>query len=264
LQRKHCQDSLVIEWHFSYFETTKPSNEDIEECENIMLFTPRIWNPHSDVYALNEDSMPDHEGNMVTHEHRERILLAEVEDDPTFQVNSVVGAIEASTIGSLFEKIQPLVPLKSTRAAIDPYELCSMMAKRLEDTKFMAAVGATYPYKGKELFDDITVETVESEEDTETDDNDNSDNSSMSDTESESETESIHFSDEEALDAFMVSAAHAGKPKAISAEYLSKIWRIDLESAKNTLKVTTQGCNRTVDPAFTRNYSTNDRMLQYK
>ena len=208
--------------------------------------------------------MLDHEGNMITHEHRERILLTEVEDDPTLQINSAVGAIEASAIDSLFEKREPLVPLMSTRAAIDPYELCSMMAERHEDTKFMEAVGATYPYKGKEHFDDIAVETVESKEDTETDDNDDSDNSSMSDTESESETESIHFSDEEALDAFMVSAAHAGKPKGVSAEHLSKIWRIDLESAKNTLKVTTQGCNRTVDPAFTRNYSTNDRMLRYK
>ena len=78
------------------------------------------------------------------------------------------------------------------------------------------------------------------------------------------ETIRLDLSDEDALDTFMASAAHAQKPKGVSAETLSKIWRIDLETAKKTLEVTTQACNRTENPAFTRNYSTNDWMLRYK
>jgi uncharacterized protein (DUF342 family) len=42
------------------------------------------------------------------------------------------------------------------------------------------------------------------------------------------------------LDEIMVSAAHAGKPKGIDAEHLSKIWRIDLKTAKRTLDITSQ------------------------
>ena len=40
------------------------------------------------------------------------------------------------------------------------------------------------------------------------------------------------------LDDIMVSAAHARRPKGIHASHLSKIWRIELDSAKLTLEVT--------------------------
>jgi hypothetical protein len=66
------------------------------------------------------------------------------------------------------------------------------------------------------------------------------------------------------LDAYMVSAAHARPRMDVDAEHLSKIWRIDLESAQRTLEVTTQRRKNTPLESLTRNYSTNDRMLRYK
>jgi hypothetical protein len=66
------------------------------------------------------------------------------------------------------------------------------------------------------------------------------------------------------LDEIMVSPAHAGRPKGVKAEHLSKIWKIDLEDAERTLGITTQHSKRTDNPALSRNYSTNDRMLRYK
>ena len=71
------------------------------------------------------------------------------------------------------------------------------------------------------------------------------------------------------LDEIMISAAHgtfcaahATQPKGITAQDLSRVWRIDLETAKRTLEVTTQLQRKKDDQSLTRNYKTNDRMLR--
>ena len=110
------------------------------------------------------------------------------------------------------------------------------------------SIGATRPCENKHLVsDDDTITTMESDESSNSDYsvNDNED----SDTESESEKESIDFEDDEALEAFMASAAHASMPKGVSSETLSKIWRIDLETARKTsLPLSTGSC-----PSFRTN-----------
>ena len=45
---------------------------------------------------------------------------------------------------------------------------------------------------------------------------------------------------------------------------MSKIWRIDLNTAKKTLDITSHHSMRTNNPTLSRNYSNNDRMLRYK
>ena len=50
----------------------------------------------------------------------------------------------------------------------------------------------------------------------------------------------------------------------VTAENLSKVWRISLKYAKRTLDVTSQHCKKSEDPTMSRQYSTNDRMLRYK
>ena len=54
------------------------------------------------------------------------------------------------------------------------------------------------------------------------------------------------------------------KSKGVLAKTLSKIWRIDLQEAKKTLKCTTQMLRCEGSASLSWNYSTNDRMLQYK
>jgi hypothetical protein len=36
---------------FSYFQTTKPTKDDLVEPEEVYLLTPTRWNPHTDAYA---------------------------------------------------------------------------------------------------------------------------------------------------------------------------------------------------------------------
>ena len=66
------------------------------------------------------------------------------------------------------------------------------------------------------------------------------------------------------LDEIMVSADHASIPKGIDDSHLSKIWRIDLDSAKWTLEFTSQHSTSSNNPTLSRNYGTNNRMLRYK
>ena len=61
-----------------------------------------------------------------------------------------------------------------------------------------------------------------------------------------------------------VSATSTSNRKGLSAEHLAKKWRIPLRQAENTLKVTTQrGVRHVANPAISRRYKTNDRMLRY-
>ena len=66
------------------------------------------------------------------------------------------------------------------------------------------------------------------------------------------------------LDDIMVSTANASIPKGIDASHLSKICRIDIDSAKQTLEVTSQHSTRSDNPTLTCNFRTSDRMLGYK
>ena len=64
---------------FSCFATKKPSDDDIEECEDVLHLTPPgNWNPNSKVCTKNEANILDFEGNMIEEQHRIKVLLSEV------------------------------------------------------------------------------------------------------------------------------------------------------------------------------------------
>ena len=59
---------LSLNGIFSYFPTSKPTNEDIEQCDpsNILHLSPEgRWNPYDSTYATNENNMVDYERNMI-------------------------------------------------------------------------------------------------------------------------------------------------------------------------------------------------------
>jgi hypothetical protein len=47
----------------SYFQTTKPTKDDLVEPEEVYMLTPIRWNPHIDAYVKNEEALMDWEGN---------------------------------------------------------------------------------------------------------------------------------------------------------------------------------------------------------
>ena len=60
------------------------------------------------------------------------------------------------------------------------------------------------------------------------------------------------------------SATHAEKRKGVSPELLKKIWRIDNKTAKRTIRTTTQLNRQEANSKLSRNFGTNDCMLQYR
>jgi multidrug resistance efflux pump len=61
-----------------------------------------------------------------------------------------------------------------------------------------------------------------------------------------------------------IQATMAGRPNGVTAKHLSKVWKIDAETAKRTFEVTRQLRQQKADASLSRNYSTNDRKLRYK
>ena len=56
----------------------------------------------------------------------------------------------------------------------------------------------------------------------------------------------------------------SSKPTGVAAKHFSKVWRIDAKTAEKKLDVMTQHLRLLDDPNLYWNYSTGDRMLQYK
>ena len=66
------------------------------------------------------------------------------------------------------------------------------------------------------------------------------------------------------VDEFFSHSTNASRPRGVTPEHLSKIWRISQEDTKRTINMMTQTSVRTQDPTLLHNYGTNDRMLHYK
>ena len=63
---------------------------------------------------------------------------------------------------------------------------------------------------------------------------------------------------------FELKAAHAESAKGVTAEHLSKVWKISEEEASRTLEQTTQLNKQDADASLARRFGTNDRMLRYR
>ena len=44
---------------FSYFRTSEPTHDDLLNPNEVYILSPTTWNPHSDAYSTNEESMLD-------------------------------------------------------------------------------------------------------------------------------------------------------------------------------------------------------------
>ena len=241
---------------FSYFPSRKPTSDELDSCDKVIA-TPDSpdWNPHSDVYARNEENYLDWEGNIIERKFRKRILIGD--DDIEVQVMSVevkkseFGQSENEMIDKIAEETHHIpmdgqvpssneVPpdeeevysnLSSLSSVLDPNIFTSNLLERAAVSKFGMSVGsmnvATLAEDELFLLEEPTSGTI-----------------SMTEVE--------------------VGAAHAEPPKGVSAKDLSKIWSISLKEAAATLDITSQ--NRRIDgnSTLSRNLSTNDRMLRYK
>jgi len=230
---------------FSYFPTRAPSEMTVATCDDVVLLTPDgHWDPHSDAYAKNEERMLDWEGNMVEEQHRQRIVLDEIPTNDEMSAGATICHAESNKIDRLIESNLSSSDCDHT----PPGDLAELLEERARDGKFMMSVGSTDGYIGKFLFDK---------------DGEDDDEAGSGESASDSGTDGDCL-DEDELDGFMASSTHARVKRNIGVDHLSKVWKIDPDTAQRTLDITSQNAVHQTVPNLSRNFGTNDRSLRYK
>jgi hypothetical protein len=97
---------LSLTGTFSFFPTSKPSVNDLIDPEEVYILTPTTWNPHLDVYARNEESMLDWEGNLKPKIERElKIVLDDIPEDDLEMASLTVSSAESAQIDAMADEI---------------------------------------------------------------------------------------------------------------------------------------------------------------
>ena len=273
---------------FSYFPTRKPTIEELQMSEEIYMLTPSHFNPHNNSYASNEDGMLDWQGNMADKSDRPKLMLSEIEDDPAYANELTISSFEGTAVSRNMDKyhddsgmekehssyadVCPLLDgdqVSTTLAGISPVLvdriLYERLIRRLEYGNFQMSIGSTHvgivedqlPFF-KQWQDEGTIDTMYQ------DNNNDDDRNMLSNDDLMNGLYEACVKGDVNLDDIMTSAAHARRSRGVDAKHLSKVWKIDMDSARRTLEVTSQNSTRTDDPKLSRNYGTNDRMLWCK
>ena len=65
------------------------------------MLTPSIWDPHHPAYSSNEECMLYWQGNMVEANHRQRILLENVDKSINISDAAYIGLVENNAVENL-------------------------------------------------------------------------------------------------------------------------------------------------------------------
>jgi hypothetical protein len=213
--------------------------------------------------------MTDWEGQMVEPQHRKKILLSEIPEDHVMTVSAMISKVEAPAI----DRMIPDATISSTTSRhrnevspiYDPESLTSLLCERAEDSHFMMSIGSTTAWTQPHL-----IPCDDSNTDDSLDDDQESSEDSIKETDEDLEALREYLAGMDAplqgdidLDAFMVSASHAKMKRNVQAEHLSRIWKIDMDTAPKTIDITSQNVDRKRSADLSRNYATNDKMLRY-
>ena len=259
---------------FSYFPTSKPTHDDLLNPNEVYILSPATWNPHSDAYSTNEESMLDWEGNMQPkRDCQHRIVLDDVEDDVNIVASLSITPLEQEAIDihlieddEHFDEMgisfipRPGDHVSSTLGSISntlvDLDLSSHMCEKECDGQIAASIGSTNTLQLQYISDsEPEAEEQDHEDFTSNDDDDDS---------FELTFDLDDDGAQERMDEFFSHSTSASGPRGVTPEHLSKIWHISQEDARRTINMTTQTSVQMQDPTLSHNYGTNDRMVQYK
>ena len=136
--------SIPLQLHgtFSFFHTRKPTCDEVKYTEPIFL-TPDSdnWDPYSEHFRQNEESMTDWEGNMAPKRHRNVHTL---DLDVAVETSTYEDAVDHATI-SAFQALT----LGCNEAELirhEGREFAEAMSVRAEHSKFAIGMGSTSQY----------------------------------------------------------------------------------------------------------------------
>ena len=200
--------------------------------------------------------MLDSEGNIADSQDQLRLVI---DDLPDSYMDVSISAVESRYIDSLIDQVDQVreEDMSKTSGLMEnfvssiygePEILCEKLHERQEERNFACSIGVTTASQRAFLVNPIGRD----------DSFDDTDEVYVSDDERSIDLDAAN------LDDIFVSAFGTGIKTDVDAKHLSKVWRIDLDSAQRTLDVTTQQQMHTPNASFTRNFSTSDWRLRYK
>ena len=258
---------------FLYFPTSKPTHDDLLNPNEVYILSPATWNPHSDAYSTNEESTLDWEGNMQPKKDRQhRIVLDDVEDDENMVASLSITPLEQEAIDlHLIEDDEQsdkmgisFIPRPGDYISSMLGSICNMlvdldlsnhMCEKEHDGRIAASIGSTNTLQ-LWYISDSEPEAKEQRQDDSTCNDDDDGSAMIFDLDDDG--------DHDRVDEFFSHSTSASRPRGVTPEHLSKIWRILQEDARRTIYTMTQTSVSMQDPTLSRNYGTNDRMLRYK
>jgi hypothetical protein len=146
---------------FFYFPSRRPTTKELQSDDNeVLLLTPNgSWDPHSDVYAHNEENMTDWQGNISEPAQRPQILLEAVPEDTAMAASLCISSGETQKLDSLFDARRVIGSATTSKPLphaidddrhlydIDPALVESTMASTLVERaslgQLCASIGAT-------------------------------------------------------------------------------------------------------------------------
>ena len=216
---------------FSYFETRKPTMEELQTCDKIFI-TPdsSSWDPYNPHYSRNEEIMLDEDGNMRELEGSRKYIMEDHEisyfDPPT--IDAIEAQINSTLINLHLEDQTNEGITCHSSAELDAQQKIHKLENWALQYNISSAMGTTTMGESScALFSNVYNEL----------DNKFSSN---------------------------VSSLSANNPKGVSPEFLEKIWCITPEQASDAITRNSQHNRQSAEGMLSRHFSTNDRMLRYR
>ena len=214
----------------SYFHTRKPIEDEYEEAiiaNNVISLNVNEdkWDPHDESYAQEEECMLDFNGQVIAREHRECQLFVHSDFEMDDSKMNIGGLNEVDDI-----------TLQISAMSVNDREAQQHPDNKAfvdENLHHLCAISNTLDINS--FAEDLVEHCL------------------MSKFAHTNETKSIK-----------IVALHADQGRGISPKDLAKVFQIDKQTAKSTLKVTMQRLKRSKHPTLNRRFNCNDRMLQYK
>ena len=195
----------------SYFSSRIPTPDEVTKAVDMDLYLDLntdepIWDPHNDVFARHEGTKLDFEGNMVLPEVRKRNLFEPEEIDGNMIVDILFEEVNVSAIEN---------EISDTAVTIND----AVITNKQEDHIDAALHDVSNTYDPRSFAQKLNVRLAVSKF---------------------GESIGINVGDPRYImgsDEATIGAVHAEKPKGVTPAMLSKVFRIDLSTAKRTLQL---------------------------
>ena len=180
------------------------------DCELILLSPDGPeWNPHSDAFAHNEEKLLDWREDIIEAKDRQCVLIEDTDKDAFLSSLSVAASDYDLTVNTIIDKVCDGATVMATEAKVPDWD----MRNDIEDEVSPSLCRISNTLDPSTFATDLIYKCIDSK-------------FGMT-------IGSMHGTAADIDDLFTLDAgaAHAEPLKGVSAKDLSRLWRIDLDSA---------------------------------